>query len=120
MTAPECVASVICKGVDPNEGRKHFQKSTLPSVSTIMRAELSLDIAMSMLRRVTYNPSDMVRFMWSDSSPLCGFDWLWAQSHEIKRSEVVAICKASHELVRATRRFAWEHVEHGDSDDVPL
>eukprot|EP00959_Pyramimonas_sp_CCMP1952_P176724 3693666-Pyramimonas_sp.AAC.1 len=39
LAAPECVASVICRGIEANGDRRHFQKSTLPSVSTIMRGE---------------------------------------------------------------------------------
>ena len=60
--------------------------TTLPSASLIRLHELTLDLSMIMVEREWSKstvgssgpqPLRCVRFAWSDSSPMCGFDWLW-------------------------------------------
>ncbi len=98
LVAPASVSGPLCSGLEPSEDRKHFARSSLPSESTMARGELSLDIALSLSRRRTFDPG-VLRYIWTDSSPLAGFDLLWAQSHEIHKNAAVRVCQSSHKLI---------------------
>ncbi|CAK0831729.1 unnamed protein product, partial [Prorocentrum cordatum] len=85
-------------GVDADYDDQLRDPSTLPSASTVARGHLSLDVAMALNRRRTFHP-DTFRYLWTDSSPHAGFDWLWSQCHEIRRDRVVQVCKDVHLLI---------------------
>ena len=77
----------------------------LPSASVEQRCELSLDFALNLLRRSQYDPTAF-RFIWSDSSEMGGFDWLWQQCHEISRDDVIPLFKAVVELTTLIGMFS--------------
>ena len=91
-----------------------------PGASTVRRAELSLDVALMVHRRSRVCTSnEVVRFMWCDSSPLVGYDWLWSQFHEIRRLDLVPVCQAMHRITRAIREaFATVESKGGSADDL--
>ncbi len=105
LVSPEALAGTLCKGIQPPESEQHFATSILPSVSAIARGELSLDISLSLYRRRLYKRG-VFRYLWTDSSPIAGFDWLWGQCHEIAQDDIVSVCKSAHELTRCTTAFA--------------
>ena len=80
---------------------------SLPSASLIRHAEFSLDVAMLLWQRER-STRDVVRYMWSDSSPMLGYDWLWSQYHEIERTKLVTVAQAVWSFEQAFR----EHVAH--------
>eukprot|EP00971_Amphidinium_carterae_P349218 6490905-Amphidinium_carterae.1 len=72
------------------------QKS--PSKSTIHRAEFGLDMAISLLKKQTFQPR-CYRYLWTDSSPSSdGRDYLWCQMHEIPADHVITTAKAANTL----------------------
>jgi hypothetical protein len=90
----------------------------LPSKSTVRHSELPLDIALLLLQR---SRSDVacVRYSWSDSSPMAGFDWLWAQHHEIALDDLVetfTAVVAVHDACRAASVLMTD----GDDETVDL
>ena len=64
-----------------------------PSESSTRRAELAFDQGLSLFHRQQYD-RDAVRFGWTDSSPMGGFDWLWSQVHTISRRLLLQTVKA--------------------------
>lgn len=69
----------------------------IPSKSQIRHSELSVDLAFMLLQRERC-PDNVVRYMWSDSSPMAGYDWLWSQYHEISRGSLVELHSAVRSL----------------------
>ena len=68
------------------------------------------------LQRQRGHRADMVRWGWSDSTEIAGYDWIWSQVHELPRSEVVDTCKAAHALACAVEQHLQEHDRGDDSD----
>ena len=68
---------------------------SLPSASTIQRAQIALDYALALNSRQTYLV-DAVRFAWTDSSEQAGYDWWIMCSHwkliKISSGFLSAVC----------------------------
>ena len=72
------------------------QSSVAPSPSTIARANLLVDIALCLYERERWDDNTpSYRYGWSDSSPVAGYDWLWAQLKEISKQWVVPLWRAA-------------------------
>ena len=94
---------------------------SLPSSSLMRHYEMRLDIALIFLQR-DRGHRDVVRYMWSGSSPVAGHGWLWVQHHEISRAKLLETCEAAWQLERALGshhegvRYRWA----AQGDDAPL
>ena len=67
----------------------------IPSQTTVAEHELSLDLAIVSITRAK-STAEWVRYGWSDSSPLAGYDWLWVQELCIRKDLVVNVMLAVH------------------------
>ena len=67
---------------------------TLPSPALLQRAELALDVAFMLFMREEHPDAaslqGQVRWIWADSSPQQGFDWLWVQIEQANRSTLLS------------------------------
>ena len=112
LVAPVSLVGPLARGLQSDD----VGAAVVPSEAAIRKQEFSFDAAIALMRRRLCNNS-VVRFLWSDSSPLAGHDWLWAQVHEIERSELVSTCRAALELSRLIREYT-EHVRsEGEETD---
>ena len=102
LVAPATLVGPLCRGVAADG---MAERSTVPGEGTVRRGEFGVDAAISYLRRKYYS-SSVLRYVWSDSSPQCGYDWLWSQCTEIERSELVSTCRAGHELTFRIKEHA--------------
>jgi len=76
----------------------------IPKPSTLHRHELTLDVAMMLLRSRT--PSQSLCWSWTDSSPQENYDWVWEQVVEIDQSDVVLCFDAVMNLSAAGRSLS--------------
>ena len=91
-----------------------------PSASTVRRNELALDLGIVELRRREYR-SDVVRYFWSDSTDQKGCKWLWAQCHEIDRSDLLPFFLAFCDLCKLTSMQPFPKIgDDASADTCPL
>ena len=79
-----------------------------PSASALQKKELCLDVGLVLARRELNSKRqdrDTIRFMWCDATPLVGYDWLWAQTHEISIADVLKTSQAANTLTAMINRF---------------
>jgi hypothetical protein len=67
-----------------------------PSASILRRYEFALDVGLVVLQRMrsVKMSSSVVHFSLADSSPMCGYDWIWSQYHEIEKDKLVEVFDA--------------------------
>ena len=106
LVAPPVLVGPLQRGLESGSS------CTVPSAATVSRNEFALDMALNVQKKREYS-KDMARWLWSDSSPQCGYDWLWAQVHELKRADLVLVFNAFVKLVHSTRAC----VDSFDPDD---
>ena len=97
LVAPASVAGTLCRSFAGDADRQRKKCAALPSASSISRNHLSLDLALIMMRR-RRSVVGTVRYLWNDSSPMGGHDWLWCQVHEIAQEQLVPTCRRFFEL----------------------
>eukprot|EP00971_Amphidinium_carterae_P352356 6492561-Amphidinium_carterae.1 len=68
----------------------------MPRPSTLAAHRLSLDMAIIALSRAHSVKQAYVRYGWSDSSPVAGFDWLWSQEHRVAVEQILPVFRAFH------------------------
>ena len=95
--------------------RRSASARLMPSPSSIRHSEFSLDLAL-MLYHKSNLPKKCIRYFWSDSSPMAGFDWLWSQYHEIDSDSLVSTFEAVRALVRGVK--VWCDEERGSDEDT--
>jgi hypothetical protein len=84
-----------------------------PSASMLRIAEFSLDVGLMLLaRRRSLNAAHVSRFSWVDSSPMCGYDWIWSQEHEIRDDKLISTFEAVLKLSNAIKLCC----SHSDAD----
>ena len=81
------------------------KKAAAPSSTTIYRAGFVIDCAMLLWQRKQACLYDSYRWMWSDSSPLKGVDWLWSQCIVIHKHRILEVFAAFIELCNMTSDF---------------
>ena len=109
LALPPTMSGILLKSFDSNA---HI---LVPSPSLMRHYEIAIDIAFVLLQRRVC-AADVVRYRWSDSSPLAGFDWLWTQHHEIRRSKLVETFNALVSLENAMNDCITEVAESMDLD----
>lgn len=82
----------------------------VPSAASLHRNEFALDLGICRMRQRRYC-SDSVRFLWSDSSLQLGYDLLWAQCHEVRKSELVPCFKAVVDLTKLVKMYIDKAVD---------
>eukprot|EP00959_Pyramimonas_sp_CCMP1952_P069767 1456097-Pyramimonas_sp.AAC.1 len=89
-----------------------------PSKSTLQRAEFHLDMALCLIERhrSMSSSSNVVRYSWSDSSFLLGFDWLWSQCREIDKSKLLETFDAVTRLSESVSEFVAS-IAHSSDDE---
>lgn len=100
---PAFLAGIVSRNLDK---RQSDAVALVPGATTVRQGSLVLDLAFSRMRQRLNVDKDMARFLWSDSSPMFGFDWLWTQAHELPRDQLAATCQA----VLSLREKIDEHV----------
>ena len=118
LAAPSAIAGTLCRSFEQSRSGQR-RSNVVPSPSTVLRAELSLDVALMLHRRNSYRAGEVVRFLWSDSSLVKGYDWLWAQSHEIRKSDLIATWRSAKELTELIRNHVAE-LKRRAPDDPPV
>ena len=71
----------------------------VPSYSFLRKRLVMFDAAMMLLKR-QQDTSDKFRWIWADSSPQGGYDWLQIKELSINVSEVVTVADAVDELAK--------------------
>ena len=82
LVVPPCLQGMLLNSLDDEAS------SAVPSGSTTRLNELGVDLALCLLRQKAAfgNTLDVVRFVWCDASQTRrGWDWMWAQVHEVAR-----------------------------------
>lgn len=92
-------------------------RDTLPSAALVQRYELSFDISLMMLEHSGVPLESYFRVGWTDSSPLAGYDWIWSQSHVVKKADAWEVFKATKAIHKHVANFVETCVElHGGFD----
>ena len=86
------------------------------SNTAIWNGQVALDAAISNYRRSIYSPT-VLRWLWQDSSPIAGADWLMSKTRELEQSQLVATAQASIELARLTKSFKDSQIAANESGD---
>ena len=86
------------------------------SLTAIWNGQVALDAAISNYRRSIYSPT-VLRWLWQDSSPIAGADWLMSKTRELEQSQLVATAQASIELARLTKSFKDSQIAANESGD---
>lgn len=78
-----------------------------PAASLLRRYEFSLDVALILLERQRSQETlgKLMRFSWSDSPPMGGFDWSWSQYHEVHIDDLAELFDAIIFLSDETKAF---------------
>ena len=77
-----------------------IRRSIVPQRSTLQLAQLSLDIALMLVRRAEIVGQTVARYGWADSSTVAKGDWLIAKYLVISCDNMVATARASQDLTR--------------------
>ena len=123
LVAPSVLVGPLLRGFAEDKDTAHSSDdenthSVVPSKTTINRNEFSLDIAMILWRRRKYlEDGPCARYLWTDASPVAGYNWFWAQIHEIPVSRLVSVWKSANTLALAAHDFAM-HVNLSDEDAI--
>ena len=83
----------------------------MPSASVLRHTELAFEVALLLMQRER-QPADHVVFMWADSSPISGYDWLWVQHHSVKKANLRRTCAAVWALSTAVASASKEIADH--------
>lgn len=102
LVAPPLLLPLLLKQLD------NSVHSAMPCASTVHNYEFIFELAM-IHHRQQHHIDDCVRFLWSDSSLQLGYDLLWAQYHEIPRSQLVPVFKAVLDLCTLIERRCSNH-----------
>ena len=93
IATPAFVGRPLSAGLQAKIGKLHSHK--IPSRTTVSEHELFLDLAIVHLTSVKFQDT-FVRYGWSDSSPIAGYDWLWAQELCINQANLLDVMLAVH------------------------
>ena len=95
-----------------------------PSASMLQRYQFVLDLALLDVQRKRsrkLNAPDPkrrpVRWPLHDSSPLCGFDWLWSQFAEVDQAMLIDLFEAVEDLTNLINSFVAQQAEAAEADD---
>ncbi|CAE7229370.1 unnamed protein product [Symbiodinium sp. CCMP2456] len=97
-------------GVPGLDLRSLASSGRLPSKTTLARASTYLDIAYLLYCQKKWGESEHVTFMWADSSPQSGRDWLMSMMTACPRGKIAEACAAANYLCR-TRPDWSDHFE---------
>ena len=109
LALPPDIGKAFIQSFDNDRGR-------LPSASLVRHAEFCLDIALLLWQRER-SLLDVVRYLWSDSSPMGGFDWLWSQHHEIERCKLVETAQAVWSFETAFRQHVLKLIKEKEDEE---
>ena len=109
--AIERAANICFPGLDLAQ-----KVSELPGYGTLWRYELVLDVSFMMMRSRIKVPH--VRWLWTDSSPQKGFDWIWSEFHEVPVGRVAAVFQAVLDIQSLVLTFPGADLD--DAFNVPL
>lgn len=99
------------------QGKNQLVSKT-PSPSLLRRYMFSLDVALTLLERdrsISCKATSYLKWDWSDSSPMGGYDWLWFQHHEIKTSDLLPVFNAVTSLGNAIQ----DHCDRRAATELP-
>ena len=81
---------------------KKAVSSNLPSTAILRHSELCLEVALILeVTDISNSESAVVRFILQDSSPMCGFDWLWSMHFEVQTSKLILVWESTMHLQAA-------------------
>ena len=62
----------------------------VPSATVIKDSLFVLDLSLVLQRQRKFSPdTPKLRYIWADSSPMLGRNWIWFQEHSVEVAEVV-------------------------------
>ena len=93
-------------------------KRRLPSSSTIKAHFLTLDVGQFLKRQAWLEscPAPHFRYLWMDSSPQIGRNWLWIQEHAIRQDKALEVLTAMWSIIPSLQR--WADGPEGIPNDV--
>ena len=77
----------------------------LPTASMISKSQIFVDAALCCYYKSVFEAEDWLLFLWADSSPQGGYDWLMSLVRMIKVADLDACMEASHMLEKSMPGF---------------
>ena len=114
LTMPSFIVEPFISSMRETDALKKTNHMVGPSM--IWNGQVALDAAISSYRRSIYSPT-VLRWLWQDSSPIAGADWLMSKTRELEQSQLVATAQASIELARLTKSFKDSQIAANESGD---
>ena len=98
-------------GFDSSQCRGTLSK--LPGASTVKRHELTLDVALMLWegRRERAATEPILRWGWTDSSPQERHDWVWEQTVEVSKVDLLHCFMAALEIARSAASASEEELD---------